>query len=164
MEKQAEDKIMKSIMELFKGDAAKFFGINKKLISPVRTELIHINITKKLDDWIFLADDDTYIHFEFQSTDKPNDLGRFMVSDAVLYANERKPIKTIVVYSSDIKSAVTELNVGSIKYSVDAFYMITLDGDNTYSILKKKVDNGGTAYKTGFNVNCFSALDEKQCG
>ena len=133
---------MKNIMELFKGDAAKFFGIDKKIMAPARTELIHIDMTKKTDDWVFLTEDNTYIHFEFQSTKKPNDLARFMVSDAILYTKERKTIKTIVVYSSNIKSAITELNAGSIKYGVDAFFMATLDGDKTYNEIKAKIRAG----------------------
>ena len=64
------------------------------------------------------------------------------MSDAILYVKERKNIKTIVVYSSNIKSAITELDAGSIKYDVDAFYMVTLDGDKTYNEIKTKISAG----------------------
>ena len=114
----------------------------KKIVAPARTEYTEISVIKKFDDWVFLAEDNTYIHFEFQSSNKPKDLARFMISDAILFVNERRPIKTIVVYSSDIKNAITELNAGSIKYNVEAFYMITLDGDKTYDDIKAKVSTG----------------------
>ena len=53
MSKQAEDTIMKNIMELFKGDAAKFFGINKRIVAPARTELTYVKMTKKLTTGYF---------------------------------------------------------------------------------------------------------------
>ena len=148
MSKQTEDIIMKSIMELFKGDAVKFFGINKQIVSATtlsaetRTELLHIHIQKNIDDWLLEADDNSFLHFEFQSDYDPKDLKRFMVTDAMLYYKEGKPIKTIVVYTADIEETVTELDAGSIQYSVDTFYMSALDGDQAYTEIKAKVAAG----------------------
>ena len=148
MSQLTEDIIMKGIMDLFKGDAVKFFGIDKQIISATtvsaaaRTEMSHIHIQRNIDDWMLEADDGSFIHFEFQSDYDPKDLPRFMVSDAMLYFSVRKPIKTIVVYTADITDTVTELDAGAIKYSVDAFYMSTLDGDKSYDTLRKKADAG----------------------
>ena len=133
---------MKSIMELFKGDAVKFFGIDKKIVSATRTEYSHLNLQKNIDDWILKADDDSYLHFEFQTTNKKQDLPRFMVSDAILCYQEGKPVKTIVVYSSDIEQTNTTLDYGSIQYKVDAFYLVKLDGDKKYDELKAKIEAG----------------------
>jgi predicted transposase YdaD len=133
---------MKSIMELFKGDAVKFFGIDVKVVSATRTELSHINIQKNIDDWVLLTEDDSFIHLEFQTTYSTDDLARFMVSDAMLYYKERKPIKTIVVYSSDITDTITTLDTEAIQYQVNAFYMTRLDGDRTYSDIKAKIEAG----------------------
>jgi len=137
-----EDIVMKSIVQLFRDDAIKFFGIDKKIVSAGRTEYSHLQLQRNIDDWMLLADDDSYIHLEFQTTDKKKDLSRFMVSDAILYYQEGKPVKTIVVYSSDIEETNTTLDCGSIKYEVDAFYMVKLDGDKTYTDIKAKIDAG----------------------
>jgi len=139
---------MKAVMELFKGDAVKFFGINKQIVSATtiaaaaRTELTHIHIQKNIDDWILEADDNSFIHFEFQSDYDPRDLSRFMVSDAILYYSVQKPIRTIIVYTADIKDTITVLDAGAIQYSVDAFYMSTLDGDTTYEAIRSKIATG----------------------
>ena len=129
-------------MELFKGDAVKFFGVNKRVIASARTEFSHIPIQRKTDDWLWETDDDSFLHFEFQSEYKRKDLSRFMISDAILHFNTGKPVKTIVVYSADAKETITTLDVGSIQYNVEAFYMSTLDGDKTYAEIKSKVDAG----------------------
>jgi predicted transposase/invertase (TIGR01784 family) len=129
-------------MELFKGDAVKFFGIDAQIVAPARTELSHIPVQRNTDDWLWRTDDDSFLHFEFQSDYNKNDLARFMVSDAMLYFKEGKPIKTIVVYSAEIKDTITTLDIGAIQYNVEAFYMSALDGDKTYDDIKLKVEAG----------------------
>jgi len=129
-------------MELFKGDAVKFFGIDKRVIASVRTELSHIPIQRKTDDWLWETDDDSFLHFEFQSDYDKKDLARFMVSDAILHYNTGKPVRTIVVYSAEIKETIISLDAGAIHYNVETFYMSTLDGDKTYADIKAKIDAG----------------------
>ncbi|MDR1687521.1 MAG: hypothetical protein LBS21_02785 [Clostridiales bacterium] len=133
---------MKSIMELFKGDAIKFFGIDKNVVSVERTEFTQIKAIQKTDDWMLKAEDGSYIHIEFQTTHSLKDLSRFMLADAMLYYKEGKPIKTIVVYSSDIDQTITEINAGALQYGVEAFYMVKLDGDKAYAEIKAKIDAG----------------------
>ena len=141
MSTQHEDIVMKSIMELFSGDAVRFFGIDKQVVSVAPTELNYIPVQKNINDWVLYADDDSYMHFEFQSDYSKKDLARFMVSDAMLYYKEEKQIKTIIVYSADVKETITTLDIGSIKYNIDAFYMSKLDGDKTYEDIKAKIDS-----------------------
>lgn len=64
-----------------------------------------------------------------------------MYYDSNLHYSTKKNIRTIVVYSSDINEAVTELNRGTIDYKIEAFYMSTLDGDKKLEALKTKVLN-----------------------
>jgi transcription termination factor NusB len=149
---------MKSIMELFRGDAVKFFGIDKCVLSVAPTELYHIQVQKNINDWVLYADDDSYIHFEFQSDYSKKDLTRFMVSDAMLYYNEGKPIKTIVVYSADIEETITTLDADSITYQVDAFHMSKLDGDQTYESIKTKIDAGDQLTKQDLMSIVFLTL------
>jgi hypothetical protein len=138
---------MKSIMGLFQGDAVKFFGIDKEIIATVRTELTHLELKKNVDDWVFEADDKSFIHFEFQSTSKKSDLKRFMVSDAMLCHDNGRPVKTVVVYSGNIEKAKTSLDFGAIKYEVEAFYLARLNGDARYDELSKKIEKGETLTK-----------------
>ena len=148
MSQPIEDIIMKGVLELFKGDAVKFFGIDKRIVAgttisaATRTELSHIHIQKNIDDWVLEADDNSFIHFEFQSTYAPEDLARFMVADAMLFFKERKRIRTIVVYTADIEDTITTMDAGSIQYSVDTFYMSSMDGDRIYEDIQAKIATG----------------------
>lgn len=137
-----EDAVMKNALNLFAQSAVKFFGIDKKIIVPANTEIKNIEINTNYTDYIFYADDGSYIHFEFQTTNKESDLRRFLFYDASFVYKENRKIETIVIYSSDIKDVKSELNMGSIKYSIKTFYMSSLDGDSIFENIKRKIEQG----------------------
>ncbi len=137
--KNTEDIIMKNVFDLLKGDALKFFGIDKKIVARARTEVNFVELKTNFDDNVYLLEDGTLIHFEFQTTNKKDDIYRFMVSDAFLAFKERKSVRTIVIYSSDIVNAPSNLDLGSITYKIDTFYMVAFDGDVIYNNIVEKV-------------------------
>lgn len=137
--KNTEDIIMKNVFDLLKGDALQFFGIDKKIVARARTEVNFVELKTNFDDNVYLLEDGTLIHLEFQTTNKKDDIYRFMVSDAFLAFKERKPVRTIVIYSSDIANAPSNLDIGSITYKIDTFYMVAFDGDVIYNNIVEKV-------------------------
>lgn len=137
-----EDTVMKKAMEFFKDNAVKFFGINTKVIAPAETEIKNIDIKSNNIDYLFHTENGELLHFEFQTTDKKDDLKRFLYYDASIYFRESKKIKTMVIYSADIEEVETSLDIGTIKYSIEAFYMKNLDGDEKLEYLKNKINNG----------------------
>lgn len=112
---KVEDAVFKKAMEVFKEGAAEFFGLNVKIIASAETEIKNIDIITNAMDYLFYTDDNEYLHFEFQTTKKRDDISRFLYYDASLYYKNKKKITTVVVYSSDIKDVITDLNCGSIK-------------------------------------------------
>ncbi|MBE6064442.1 DUF4351 domain-containing protein [Clostridium cochlearium] len=135
-----EDSIMKNAMDIFKQSAVDFFKLDTKIIAPANTELKTIDIKTNFTDYTFYTEDGNYLHFEFQTTNKEEDINRFLFYDASLFYKYGKKVNTIVVYSSDIKKSKTKVNAGSLKYEIRAFYMSSLDGDAAYKNLKKKID------------------------
>ena len=65
-----EDMIMKRAMDVFAEEGLKFFGIKKKVREVTPTEIIVLQAKNMFMDYTFLMEDDTYIHIEFQTTDK----------------------------------------------------------------------------------------------
>jgi len=93
-------------------------------------------------DYTFLMEDDTYIHFEFQTTNKgKSDLRRFRVYEAVLSLQKDKDVTTYVVYSGNIKNAKDTLETGINKYKVKSIFMSDKNGDLIVEELEKKVKN-----------------------
>lgn len=138
---KVEDAVFKKAMEVFKMSAAEFFGLDVNIIAPAETEIKNIDIKTNAMDYLFYTDDDEYLHFEFQTTKKKEDTSRFLYYDASLYYKNKKKITTVVVYSSDIKDVVTNLDCGSIKYNIRSFYMSDFDGDSKLKNIKQKVEN-----------------------
>lgn len=61
-------------------------------------------------------EDDSYIHFEFQTTNKgKKDLRRFRAYEALLSLQKEKDVTTYVVYSNNIKKAISTLETGISK-------------------------------------------------
>ena len=143
---KTEDAIFKRAMEIFKDGAVSFFGIEDKIISPANIELKNIDIKTNSMDYLFNTEDGNYLHFEFQSTNKSDDMARFMYYDAALYYRERKKIKTVVIYSSDITESSDEIFCGSINYNVESFYMVKIDGDEKYN---RRKQTGNTINSNG---------------
>lgn len=137
-----EDAVFKKAMEFFKDNAVKFFGIDAKIIAPAETEIKNIDIKTNYTDYLFYTEDGNYLHFEFQTTDKKDDIKRFLYYDASLFYKDKRKVRTIVIYSSDIDDVETYIDAGSIKYEVEAFYMKNLNGDEKLEYLKNKINKG----------------------
>ena len=91
-----EDFIMKRAMDIFAEEGLKFFGIDKKVKDNGPTELVVLESKNMYMDYTFLMEDDSYIHFEFQTTDKGiDDLMRFRTYEALLNHQTKKEVITL---------------------------------------------------------------------
>lgn len=113
-----EDLIMKRAMDIFAEEGLKFFGINKKVKELGPTELVVLESKNMFMDYTFLMEDNSFIHFEFQTTNKRNiDLRRFRLYEALLSHQTEKDVITYVVYSGNIKCPENTLITGIKKSS-----------------------------------------------
>ena len=153
-----EDAIFKKAMEAFKESAVKFFRIDSKIIAPAQTEIKNVDIKTNYMDYLFYLENGEYLHFEFQSTNKRDDIKRFLYYDASLFFRDRRKIRTIVIYSSEIEKADEFLDAGTIKYSIEPFYMNKIDADEKLSYLEGKIKNGENLNKEDILTLTFLPL------
>ncbi len=76
-----EDSVLKKAMEVFKDGAPKFFDLDLKITAPAETEIKNIDIKTNAMDYLFYADNREYLHFEFQTTKKRDDISSFLYYD-----------------------------------------------------------------------------------
>lgn len=108
-----EDMIMKRAMDIFVEEGLKFFGIDKKVKESESTEIVVLKAKNMFMDYTFLMEDDTYVHFEFQTTNKGiSDLRRFRAYEALLSLQTGKDVTTYVVYFGDIKNPLSGYECG----------------------------------------------------
>ena len=137
-----EDLIMKKAMDVFAEEGLKFFGINQKVKDSSSTEIVVLEALNLHMDYTFLMEDDTYIHFEFQTTNKgKKDLRRFRAYEALLSLQKEKDVTTYVVYSNNIKKAMSSLETGISKFNVKSIFMCEKNGDLIFEELEKKINN-----------------------
>ena len=136
-----EDAVYKKAMDIFKDGAPEFFNLDLNIIAPAETEIKNIDIKTNAMDYLFYTTNGEYLHFEFQTTKKKDDISRFLYYDASLYFKNKMNINTIVVYSSEITDVVSHLNCGSIKYDIKSFYMKNFNGDAKLQTIGYKVNN-----------------------
>lgn len=137
-----EDMIMKRAMDIFAEEGLKFFGIDKKVKDTGTTEIVVLEIKNMLMDYTFLMEDDSYIHFEFQTTNKGiEDLRRFRTYEALLNFQTGKDVVTYVVYSGDIKNPLSGYESGINHYKINAITMADKDGDEIFNTIINKINN-----------------------
>ena len=136
-----EDLIMKRAMDIFAEDGLKFFGIDKKVKEPGPTELVVLKTKNMFMDYTFLMEDDTYIHFEFQTTNKNTaDLRRFRAYEALLSHQTGKDVITYVVYSGNIINVNDTLETGINKFKVNTISMASKNGDEVFDYICDKIN------------------------
>ncbi|OSA94245.1 UNVERIFIED_ORG: hypothetical protein B2H98_12550 [Clostridium botulinum] len=154
-----EDMIMKRAMDIFAEDGLKFFGINKKVKDTGSTEIVVLEIKNMFMDYTFLMEDDTYIHFEFQTTNKGvTDLRRFRTYEALLNMQTGKDVVTYVVYSGDIKNPLSGYESGINSYRVNAISMANKDGDKIFNDIIDKMKSGEELSKQDIIALTFTPI------
>ena len=101
---KVEDAVLKKALGIFQQSAVNFFNIDTKIIAPAETEVKNIEIKTGYTDYLFYTYDGNYLHFEFQTTDKKDDIKRFLYYDASLFYRDKKKVRIVVIYSADMES------------------------------------------------------------
>ena len=145
-----EDLIMKRAMDVFAEDGLKEIG---------PTELVVLESKNLHMDYTFLMEDDTYIHFEFQTTNKNiSDLRRFRAYEALLSHQTGKDVVTYVIYSSNIINVNDTLETGINKFKVNTISMASKNGDDVFKNVSDKISKGISLSKDDIISLSFSPI------
>lgn len=140
---QHEDAAMKLMAQFFADELIPYFGISGKVRSLAPTELVKLEIKKLFQDFNFIMEDGSWIHFEFQSTNEGTaGLRRFRNYEATTSYYHKVPVTTYVLYSGNIKNPVTELHEGVNTYRVIPIIMKDRNADELFRELAKKLRQG----------------------
>ena len=130
-------------MTVFANEAVAYFGETKKVIGIAPTEQVQLEIKETRMDYVFLMDDNTYTHFEFQTTNKGiMDLARFNLYDVQLYQRTKKQVYTYVIYSGDITNPLHGYANGFSEYKVKVICMADQDAEQVLDTIESKLKIG----------------------
>lgn len=105
------------------------------------TELDVVEIRQEFTDIVLELDDSTVFHVEFQTTREP-ELYRFLMYDVQLAMKFLRKVRTVILYIGDIHDAPAQLDIGTVKYSVENVYLMNFDGDAALDIVERHIMTG----------------------
>ena len=135
-----KDIISKYTSGLFRDATLQFYGIKAaKIKEAVNVEFPRVQISMKKTDFIFLLEDGTYQHLEFETSYKKSNMKRFFDYDLQIYNKYDKKVQTVIIYSSEVKKAAKTLDIGVAKYTPDVVMMCDYDGNAIFAELERKL-------------------------
>ena len=141
--KHVNDIIQKYANGLFRNATLEFYGIKtapiKELINP---ELPAVQVSGGAADVIFLLEDDSYLHFAFETGYNKDALIKCAGYDLRLFERDGRLIHTVVIYTADVKEKPSGLNIGTLAYNPDMILMGNYDGNVIFAELETKIKAG----------------------
>lgn len=136
------DIIMKATAEMFKDKTLEMFGLKTaRIVDIMPTVLPMVETREKRVDFVFLLEDDTLLHLEFQTTVPEDLLRRLAFYGARIVERHNRDVNTAVIYSGRIQNAPDLLNKGSLTYKTTNIFLKDMDGDVEYNRLKNKINH-----------------------
>jgi len=106
------------------------------VVRALPTELDEVVIRQQFTDIVFEQDNGYMLHLEFQTT-KESSLYRFFGYDVALAEHFTRKIRTIVLYSGDIRFGPEVLDIGTATYRVENIYLNQLSGDDALDTVQR---------------------------
>ena len=141
--KHQNDIIQKHVNAVFRNAALKFYGITtapvQELVNP---ELPKIEVAGGAADMVFLLEDDTYLHFAFETGHNVGAVAKCLSYDVRLFERDGRAVHTVIVYTSEVKTKPHELRFETLRYYPDVILMNGYDGNIIFKELKAKIKAG----------------------
>ncbi|HZS88911.1 MAG TPA: hypothetical protein VFE42_15665 [Chloroflexota bacterium] len=134
---------MKRIAQALRGAFFQRFNLHlPEIVAALPTELPVLEVRAQRTDLLFLLADGTILHLEFQTTTKPEDIGRFASYNLAAHLHFGRPVHTVVLYGPGITAAPESLGGASLTFTAQNIYVGAQDGAATLQRLRDKETRG----------------------
>ena len=135
------DVSQKAMMDMLNGKKLSLFGIElPKAVASLNTEIQNVSINSHSADFVYLLEDDTLLHIEFQTDFDENDVMRFLAYVANLLAKHKKRRAiTIVIFAAGVKRRDFETVSATLNFKPHAIFLDEMDGDAILTKLEAKI-------------------------
>lgn len=143
--RKSVDIVLKYTAEALGGALFERFGLPfAPIVDGLPSELPQLQIRSQQTDLLFRLADNSILHLEFQTTRRSGDLLRFAAYHLAVFERYRRPIHTVVLYGTGIRSAAHALETGALTFRVENVFVGRLDGDAVLQQLHEKAVRGET--------------------
>lgn len=161
---QHEDAAMKTLALFFAEELFPLFHIPGKVKRIAPTEIIHLELKKLYQDFNFEMEDDSWIHFEFQSTNEGvKGLKRFRTYEAFASYQHEVAVTTYVLFSGKIKNPITEYTEGINTYRICPIILQNTNADELLNNLESKMKNNVVLSKDEMVSLAMCSLMNGEC-
>lgn len=137
-----EYEAFKKAMEVFSEKGLDYFGINKRIKAMGCKESIQLKENDMYMNYTFLLEDDTYVHFEFQTKDSKSALKKIRLHERLLSYQTSKNVATYIIYAGNISKVKSDLTEGINSYNEIPILMYSKNRDSIIASIKTKLNNG----------------------
>lgn len=146
---QAEDLTLKSASAIFGVDLLNCLDVSQSASSVMPTETIYLEVRHMYEDFNFMTDDGSWLHFEFESDALTlDDLKRFREYEAAISRTYKVPVTTYVLCSSDSKNIKTSFREGINTYRIKLIRLKRKSADLVFRRIQKKQNKGEALTKS----------------
>jgi len=133
----------KGYMKYFLDKEIFLFGVDiPKIVESLNVELHDIKIEERRSDLVFLLENDSLLHIEFQTGYKRSDLTRFLIYDALIHEQHKlRNVTTVIIYAAGIKRREFALDFETLTYHPYVIFLEEKDGDEILQHLEDKFLN-----------------------
>lgn len=157
--RNAKDILLKALAESLGGDALAWMGApGVEVVEAIPTEMDTVEIRQEFLDTGFKTTSGELWHVEYQTAKEP-DLYRFLVYDAHLARKYRMPVRTIVLYTRNVRNAPHVLDAGGIRYQVINEYLKSRDGLAALRRMEKHMKAGQWTVEDRLDLAFLPYLD-----
>ena len=129
--RQAKDVIQKLIVTIHRDAAIAWLGLDAPpIIDVLSPDLPVLEIHENLLESVFLTEDGSLLHLEFQTNPIPS-LDRFLAYATALVLRHHRPIRTVVVNLFAQRDLPTADDWGSLHHRVQHIFIGDRDADAT---------------------------------
>ncbi|WP_041695629.1 transposase [Alicyclobacillus acidocaldarius] len=140
--RNANDLVAKHLTLALPGEVLSVIGVrDAPVVRALATEIPEVRMRQTMTDIMLELADGRLLHLEFQSTKEPM-LYRFAAYDVALVERHRRAVRTVVLYTSEVQSAPSELDAGSFRYTVENVYLGQMDGDAALETVRRHLETG----------------------
>ncbi len=146
---QNKDILFKVLSEAYREKSFAAYGIDLPRIKAVLpTNLPKIWANVKEPDGLFLLEDDTYVIVDYESEYRRENMVKYLGYAARVIekhcGSRRKEIwlRLIVVYTGDVTTAESVMDVGCLTLRIEQVFLSNLDGEGEYARIRKILKEG----------------------
>ncbi|BBW97134.1 transcriptional regulator [Geobacillus icigianus] len=147
----AKDILFKSLSALYQNQALDVYGLHglPRIKALLPNEFPSVRADDKRADTVFLLEDDSILLLEYESNERfiDNHLKYLEYACRILrtsYQQEKRirPIRIVVIYTSDVTSVHQHLDAGDVFLSSKAVLLGEFNGDAIFQAIEEKIHNG----------------------